>query len=330
MKVLIYSTHNFEKTYLMQANQSHQHELNCVDVKLDASTIDLSIGYECISVFVCDRLSESILTKLAKNGVKLIALRSKGYDHIDVKSANLLGIRVVRVPGYSPYSVAEFALSLILTLNRKIHKSYVRTREGNFSLDGLVGFDLNSKTIGVIGTGEIGKTFVKIMKGFGCKIIAYDLAPDNLFASQNNFQYCSKEKLLAESDIITLHLPLNADTKHFVNNQTLSMMKKNVMIINTGRGALIDTKALIDFLKNGHVGSAGLDVYENEINYFCNLTDQILEDDILARLLTFSNVIITGHQAFLTDTALINIAETTLSNITDFEKDSILINEINT
>lgn len=328
MKVLIYSTHNFEKTHLKQANQSHQHELDCVDTKLDTSTVALSLGYECISVFVTDLLDETILTTLSKNGVKLIALRSKGYDHIDLKSAKYLGIKIVRVPGYSPYSVAEFALSLILTLNRKIHKSYMRTREGNFSLDGLVGFDLNSKTVGVVGTGEIGKTFVKIMSGFGCKIIAYDIAPDYLFASKNNLQYCTKEKLLAESDIISLHLPLNEDTKHFVNNLTLSMMKNNVMIINTGRGALIDTKALIEFLKNGHVGSAGLDVYENEINYFCNLTDHILEDDVLARLLTFTNVIITGHQAFLTETALNNISETTLSNITNFENGTILINEI--
>lgn len=331
MKILIYSAHNFERPYLLQANENYQHELTLVQNKLDSQTVSLSKGHTCISAFVTDDLDSHILTKLAENGVKLIALRSKGYDHIDLHKAKSLGMKIVRVPHYSPYSVAEFTLALILTLNRKIYKSYARMKEGNFSLDGLVGFDLHGKTVGVIGTGSIGKCVVRIMTALGCKVLAYDINPDYLLSAETGLQYCSKEQLFSESHIITLHTPLNSGSKHIINSLTLSMMKNNVMLINTGRGALIDTKSLINFLKNGKIGYAGLDVYENEKNFFFEDTSQQnLKDDLLARLLTFPNVLLTGHQAFLTSEALTNIAETTLKNVSNYEKGSSEINEIQT
>ncbi|HOV15386.1 MAG TPA: 2-hydroxyacid dehydrogenase, partial [Spirochaetota bacterium] len=261
-------------------------------------------------------------------GIGLVALRCAGYNNVDLKEA-FGNIHIVRVPAYSPYAVAEHAISLIMALNRKTHKAYNRTREGNFSINGLLGFDMFGKTAGVIGTGKIGKILINILKGFGMKILVYDLFPDTKFAKDENIEYCELDKIYKEADIISLHCPLSKETTHLINKESLSKMKPNVMIINTSRGHLIDTKALINALKDGKIGSAGLDVYEEESEYFFeDHSGNILNDDILARLLTFNNVLITSHQAFFTKEALKNICETTFNNIKDYFEGKNLVNEI--
>lgn len=329
MKVYVYDTHAFESRHFCEANKSFKHDLNFYEAKLTEKSVVLAKGYPCVCAFVNDHLDQKILKTLSDNGTTLIALRSAGYNHIDLNAAKNLGLKVVRVPEYSPYSVAEHAVALILTLNRKIHKSYNRIREGNFSLEGLVGFDLHGKTIGVVGTGRIGKAFIKILKGFGCNVLAYDVFPDTDFAQQEGFQYTDLENVFKSSDILSLHVPLGPDTHYMVNEKTLGLMKEGAMIINTSRGSLIDTKALIVALKSGHLGSAGLDVYEEEENYFFkDLSNQVLDDDMLIRLINFPNVILTSHQGFLTTEALSNIALTTLANISEFEKGLPLTNEV--
>ncbi len=321
MKVYFYDAHSFEKEHFCEANKEFGHDFNFFEGKLSPKTAILSKGYPCICAFVNDRLDEEVLTILASNGTKLIALRSAGYNHVDLKAAKKLGLQVVRVPEYSPYSVAEHAVTLLLTLNRKLHKSYNRVREGNFSLEGLVGFDLHGKTVGVIGTGKIGKVFIKIMKGFGCHVLAYDLYPDQEFAQTIGFKYSEMDEVLEQADIISLHVPLSPETKHMINDTALEKMKKGVFLINTSRGGLIDTKVLISALKSGHIGAAGLDVYEEEEHYFFkDLSNQVLDDDVLIRLMTFPNVILTSHQGFLTSEALSNIAKTTLTSMTQFDK----------
>jgi D-lactate dehydrogenase len=269
------------------------------------------------------------LKLLQSSGVQLIALRSAGFNHVDLISAEKLGLKVVRVPEYSPYAVAEHAVGLILSLNRKIHRAYSRVREGNFSLEGLVGVDLHGKTIGIIGTGRIGAVMAKIMSGFGCNVLAYDTQKDGVLIEKLGVHYVDLSELFRKADIISLHVPLTPETHHMINESAFSQMKKGVMLINTGRGALIESHALISALKSGHIGSAGLDVYEEEENiFFRDLSEQILQDDVLARLLTFPNVLITSHQAFLTQEALAKIAETTFQNIRDFELGNVLINEV--
>jgi D-lactate dehydrogenase len=258
-----------------------------------------------------------------------VALRSAGYNHVDLRAASALGLPVVRVPEYSPYAVAEHAVALLLTLNRKIHRAYNRVREANFSLDGLVGFDLHDKVVGLVGTGRIGRVMATIVRGFGCRLLAMDPQPDPVFAQQLSLRYVSLQELYRESDIVSLHVPLTPSTRHLIDAEALQTMKRGVVLINTGRGALIDTRALIEALKSEHVGAAGLDVYEEEEKvFFRDLSDRVLQDDVLARLLTFPNVLITSHQAFLTREALANIAETTLANIATFERGDPLQNEV--
>jgi D-lactate dehydrogenase len=258
----------------------------------------------------------------------LIALRSAGFNHVDLSAAARLNIPVVRVPEYSPYAVAEHAVTLVMALNRKIHRAHARVREWNFSLDGLVGFDLHGKTVGIVGTGRIGQVAARIFRGFGCEVLAYDARPDTTFAEQTGVSYCELPRMYRESHIISLHVPLTPQTRHMVDDEALALMKPGVFLINTGRGALIDSPALLKALKSGHLGAAGLDVYEEEEGvFFQDLSGQIVQDDVLARLLTFPNVLITSHQAFLTCEALGNIAQTTLQNISAFEQGGPLLNQ---
>ncbi len=329
MKVAVFDTHAFEREPLTAANQAHGHELRFLEPRLTPETALLARGFPAVCCFANDRLNAESLRILKEGGVKLVALRTAGFNHVDLEAAVSLGIRVVRVPAYSPYSVAEHAVCLILALNRKIHRAASRVRELNFSLDGLVGFDLHGKTVGVIGTGRIGAAFCRIMLGFGCRVLAFDLHPDPELEVLPGLSYAGLEEIYRSSDIVSLHIPLTPETRHLIDAKALESMKTGVMLINTGRGALIETQALVAALKSGHVGAAGLDVYEEEERvFFRDLSGQVLQDDVLARLLTFPNVLITSHQAFLTKEALHNIAETTLGNITAFEQGARLENEI--
>jgi D-lactate dehydrogenase len=286
------------------------------------------MGFPCVCVFINDLLDAQTLQILASGGTKLIATRSAGFNHIYLNAAAALGMTVVRVPAYSPYAVAEHTVGLILTLNRKIHRAYNRVREGNFSLDGLMGFDLHNRTVGIIGTGKIGLIVAQILKGFGCNLLAYDLYPTSE-AERLGIKYVDLPGLFTSSDIISLHCPLTPQTHHLIDKEALNLMKPGVMLINTSRGALIDTQAVIDALKNRKVGYLGLDVYEQESElFFEDLSDEVIEDDVFQRLLTFPNVLITGHQAFFTEEAIANIADTTLSNITDFELGGACANEV--
>jgi D-lactate dehydrogenase len=329
MKVFFFDTRTYDKEHFKSANVNYQHELHFYEGRLTENSAPLAFGHPCVCSFVNDQLNRSVLETLVAGGTKLIALRSAGYNHIDLQAAKALGLKVTRVPEYSPHAVAEHAVALILTLNRKLHRSYNRVREGNFSLEGLEGFDLFNKKVGVIGTGKIGKVFIQIMRGFGTHILAYDPVPDLTFAASHKVNYVELTDLLEQSDVISLHLPLNTGTHHLINYEALKKMKKGAMLINTGRGKLIDTKALISVLKSGHLGSAGLDVYEEEEQYFFNdHSSQVVEDDILARLMTFPNVLLTSHQGFLTKEALDSIAQTTLQSVTQFETSDILTNEV--
>ncbi|MGZ3769302.1 MAG: 2-hydroxyacid dehydrogenase [Bdellovibrio sp.] len=329
MKVAFFDTHEFEKNFFNNENSlNYHHEITYFETRLTEQTVNLAKGYPCICAFVNDRMNKKIIEMLAQGGTKLIALRSAGFNHVDLVAAKENGITVVRVPEYSPYAVAEHAVALILTLNRKTHRAYNRVREANFSLNGMVGFDLHKKTVGIAGTGKIGTVLAKIMNGFGCRVLAYDLVK-NPELVKLGIQYVDWNNLLKESDIVSLHIPLNKQTRHIVDEKAISLMKPGVMLINTGRGALIDTLALIQSLKTGHVGYAGLDVYEEEEGiFFEDHSNHVLQDDSLARLLTFPNVVLTSHQAFLTNEALKNIAETTLTNISNYQSGEVLSNEV--
>jgi len=320
MIVAVFDTHRFDRASLEKENLHFGHELRFYESRLEESTAQLATGCTAVSVFVNDLLDRPTLTILKGLGIRLVALRCAGYNQVDLAAAKELGIMVVRVPAYSPYAVAEHAVALLLTLNRKLHRAYNRVRESNFSLDGLVGFDLCGKTVGIVGTGKIGAVFAKIMTGFGCRLLAFDAFPRNDLP----VTYVDRNQLLAESDIVSLHVPLLAETYHFLNEETLAQTKPGVIIINTSRGALIETQALIDALKSGQVGGAGLDVYEEESGvFFQDLSGQILQDDILARLISLSNVLITSHQAFLTSEALANLSHTTLETMTAFEQGTV-------
>ncbi len=328
-KILFYDAKPYDIEFFEKANSNYGYEFKFFKEKLDIETAILSKGYNVVCLFVNDNANKETIEKLKENNVDLIALRCAGYNNVDLFTAYKNKIHVVRVPAYSPYAVAEHTVALMLTLNRKIHKAYLRTRELNFSINGLMGFDMFGKTVGVIGTGQIGKIAINILKGFGVKIVAYDVYPDKSFAAKIGFEYTNLDNLFSESDIITLHCPLTPETKYIINENSITMMKDGVIIINTSRGKLIDTKALINGLKSGKIGGAGLDVYEEESEYFFeDYSTQIIEDDVLARLLTFPNVLITSHQAFFTREALTNIAETTLQNIKDFYNGTPLKNEI--
>lgn len=319
MKIALFNARRYEREAFDQANMRFGHEIHYFEPRLTSQTASLAQGFDVVCSFVSDQLDEPALAELRKGGVRLIALRCAGFNHVDLEAAERLGMPVVRVPEYSPYAVAEHTVALILSLNRKIYRAHTRVREGNFSLDGLVGFDLYGKTVGVIGLGKIGSVFARIMRGFQCRVLAYDKYPVESLAQELGIQYVELERLYRESDIISLNVPLTPTTHHLIRAESLAQMKPGVMLINTGRGALIDTKALIAALKTGHVGSAGLDVYEEEEGiFFSDLSNEVLQDDVLARLMTFPNVLITAHQGFLTREAISNIAETTLGNVSAF------------
>lgn len=324
MKIAFFSTKIYDREFFDRYNTSH--EIIYFEAPLNEQTVNLANGCKAICAFVNDKITAAVITALKNNGVQLIALRSAGFNNADIAAAKANGITVVRVPAYSPYAVAEHAVALILTLNRKTHKAYNRVREGNFSLDRLTGFDLNGKTVGVIGTGKIGQVFCKIMQGFGCKVLAFDvIASKQLEAT--GVMYLPLIDIFQQAHIVSLHCPLNEQTRHIINKQTIAMMKEGVMLINTSRGALIDTPTVIAGLKTGRIGYLGLDVYEQEEKLFFNdLSENIIQDDDIMRLLSFPNVLITSHQGFFTQEALAEIAKTTLDNVDEFEAGKIIRN----
>ncbi len=328
MRVAVFGARSYDKEFFSAENQNFGHELVFLEAHLNATNATLAAGFEGVCAFVNDALDGECLAKLSDSGVRVVALRCAGFNNVDLEAAESLGISVVRVPEYSPHGVAEHAVALILALNRKIHKAYNRVREGNFLLEGLLGFNLNTKVVGVIGTGKIGLAFCEIMKGFGCSILAYDPYPNETLAA-NGIQYTDLEDLLKKSDIVSLHCPLTPETYHLIDDEAISKMKDGVMLINTSRGALVDTSSVIKNLKSGKIGYLGLDVYEEEGDlFFEDISNRILEDDTFARLLTFSNVLITGHQAFFTSDALKNIATTTLQNLTDIDQGNACPNRV--
>ena len=315
MRTILFSSQTYDQDSFTAASQPDGNELHFQPARLTLDTAALAHDYEVVCPFINDDLSAPVLEQLAAGRTQLIALRSAGYNHVDLPAAKRLGLSVVRVPAYSPHAVAEHAVALILALNRRLHRAYNRTREGDFTLHGLTGFDLVGKTVGIVGTGQIGATFGKIMAGFGCKLQCFDPYPNAELVALGA-EYVSLAQLLASSHIISLHCPLTADNKHLINRESLATLQHGAMLINTGRGALVDTPALIEALKSGQLGYLGLDVYEEEAQlFFEDRSDLPLQDDVLARLLTFPNVIITAHQAFLTREALSAIASTTLDNI---------------
>jgi D-lactate dehydrogenase len=318
MHIVVFDAHSFEKPTLQAACEAaqHAHTVSFLDASLNATTVELARNAECISIFVNDTASAPVLERLAMLGVKHIALRSAGYNHVDMQAAKRLGVRVANVPAYSPYAVAEHTVALMLAMNRRLVRAHARIRELNFSLDGLVGFDMHGKTVGIIGTGKIGQIVAHILHGFGCKLLCSDLMPNAELAERYHARYVDISTLCRESDIVTLHAPLLPETKYLINADRIAQMKRGVMIVNTSRGGLIKTSDAIAALKTGQIGYLGLDVYELEQGlFFHDFSDTILQDDAIARLLTFPNVLITSHQAFLTDTALKNIADTTFANI---------------
>lgn len=328
MRVALFSTKPYDQTFFQAANATHRHALAFFEPHLDLKTVSLAAGFPAICPFVNDRLDRAVLEVLARQGTRLIALRSAGFNHVDLIAARDLGLTVVRVPAYSPYAVAEHTAALMLSLNRKIHRAYARVREGNFALEGLLGFDLNGRTAGIVGTGKIGTVMARIMNGFGCRLLAHDPFP-NEACKKLGVEYVALSDLYAASRIITLHCPLTPETHHLIDGNALKQMQNGVMLINTGRGALIDTQAVIAGLKSGKIGALGLDVYEEEGDlFFEDLSGRVIQDDVFSRLLTFPNVLITGHQGFFTQEAMERIAATTLGNLSEFEQGRKSINEV--
>ncbi len=327
-KIAFFDAKPYDIESFNEINSKYNFSIKYFKFHLTSDNIVLAQGYDAIVIFVNDTINADMILKLNEFGVQLIALRSSGFNNVDLRAA-LNKIRVVRVPAYSPNAVAEHTVALMLTLNRKIHRAYFRTRDTNFALNGLLGFDMNGKTAGIIGTGRIGKVLVRILTGFGMEVLVNDKFPDKKFESETGCKYVSLIEIFRRSDIISLNCPLNSETEYMINADAISAMKKGVMLINTGRGKLIRTSDLVEGLKSGQIGSAGLDVYEEESQYFFeDLSDRVLGDDVLARLLTFNNVIITSHQGFFTREALHNIAETTINNIDDFFSGRELKNEV--
>lgn len=320
MDVAVFSTKPYDKVFLNASNAGFGHNLQFFEARLNHETTPIAVGYPAVCVFVNDVLDAQTIAGLAAGGTKLIALRCAGFNNVDLLAAAEHGITVVRVPAYSPYAVAEHTVAMMLSLNRRVYRAYNRVRESNFSLDGLLGFDLHGQTVGIIGTGQIGEVVTRIMTGFGCTVLAYDPYPNPNVVSLGA-QYVELPELFARSDIITLHCPLTPETYHLVNESNIALMKRGVMLVNTSRGALLDTLAVVEAMKSGHIGYLGLDVYEEEADvFFEDLSGKILQDDVLARLMTFPNVLITSHQAFFTRNALQNIADTTLNNISLYER----------
>ncbi len=317
-KIAFFDAKNYDISSFSNRNND-QYKIIPIEASLNEKTVSAAVGCQIVCIFVNDKANETVIERLAGIGVKCIALRCAGFNNVDLESCRKHGISVVRVPAYSPHAVAEHTVALMLILNRHLHQAYQRNRTGTFTLDGLTGFDMHGKTVGVIGTGKIGECVVQIMNGFGCHVLAYDIQVNPEVQNLPQTEYVSLDTLLTKSDIITLHLPLFPETHYLINKETIDQMKRGAMLINTSRGGLVDTAALIEALKSGQIGSAGLDVYEEEAGiFFHDISNQVLDDDVLARLMTFNNVVITSHQAFLTHEALDNIAETTLNNIDEF------------
>jgi D-lactate dehydrogenase len=327
MKVAFFSARKYEAPFFNES-AGDAVRFTYLETRLSKDTVGLAAGHDAVCVFVNDEVDAAVLRHLHQLGIKAVALRCAGFNNVDIKTANSLGIKVVRVPAYSPYSVAEHTIALILTLNRKTHKAYNRVREGNFTLDGLMGFDLHGKTVGLIGTGKIGECTARILVGFGCRVLAYDLVP-NAECEAIGVSYVSLDELYKQCDIISLHCPLTPDTYHMIGQDSISKMKQGVMIVNTSRGGLIDTKAVIQGLKSGKIGYLAIDVYEEESDlFFDDLSDKVIADDVFIRLSTFHNVLITGHQAFFTVNAMQNIADTTVANIKELAAGCALSNEV--
>jgi len=329
MRVAVFSTKAYDRRFLDAANRGFDHRIDYFEARLDASTAALAEGYAAVCVFVNDRVDAAVLEILAKGGTGLVALRCAGYNNVDLDAADRLEVAVVRVPAYSPEAVAEFTIGLLLALDRNIPRAWNRVRENNFALDGLIGRNLSSRTVGVVGTGRIGARVARTLRlGFGCEVLASDLIEDpDLLAI--GVRYAPVDTLLREVDVITLHCPLTPDTRHLIDKARLDAARPGVTIVNTSRGALIDTAALIDGLKSRKVGGVALDVYEQEADlFFEDLSNEIIQDDVFQRLLTFPNVLITGHQAFLTEEALSAIAETTLASLADAESGRPLARQV--
>ena len=328
MKVAVFSAKRYDREFLNVANASAGHQLRYFDTPLDVESAALATGYEVVCIFVNDAANAEVLKVLAAGGTRLIALRCTGFNNVDLKTAADLGLKVVRVVTYSPHSVAEHAVSLLQAINRKIHRAYNRTRDSNFELDGLMGFDLHGKTVAVVGTGKIGCVFTKIMLGFGCEVIGYDKYPSETFLALGA-RYAEPGEIGAKADIISLHCPLTPETHHIVNADTLSRAKRGALLVNTSRGGLVDTEAAIEALKSGQLGGLALDVYEQEADlFFRDLSSTIIADDVFQRLLSFPNVIVTGHQAFFTQEAISTICETTINSVTQFANGQQLTDEI--
>jgi D-lactate dehydrogenase len=315
----VFSTKSYDEEFLGAAAVGSGHDLIFFQPRLTVETAALADGFGAVCAFVNDDLSWPVLERLAQGGVGLVALRSAGFNHVDLSAASRLGLTVAHVPAYSPHAVAEHAVALILTLDRRVHRAFNRVREGNFALTGLLGFDLHGRTVGVVGTGAIGTVFARIMRGFGCRVLGFDPKPSDE-CRELGVEYVTLDQLFSDADIISLHCPLTPETHHLVDARAVASMKDGVMLINTGRGALVDATAVIGGLKTGRIGHLGLDVYEEEVDlFFEDLSDVVIHDDVFARLLTFPNVVITGHQAFFTREALELIAQTTMENLSAFE-----------
>ena len=329
MRIAVFATKAYDRRFLDLANADFGHDLSWFEARLDETTAPLADGFDAVCVFVNDRLDAPALTRLAQGGVRAVALRCAGYNNVDLRAAEALGLTVIRVPAYSPEAVAEFTLGLLLAMNRNIPRASARVRENNFALDGLIGRNLSGRAAGVVGTGRIGALVARALKlGFGCEVLAHDVVEDPAL-TQTGVRYVDRETLLRQSDIISLHCPLTPDTRHLIDGPTLAAARPRVMIVNTSRGALIDTQALIDALKNHRVGGVALDVYEQEGDlFFEDLSNEIIQDDVCQRLLTFPNVLVTGHQAFLTEEALTAIAVTTLSGLTEIEAGRVPANRV--
>lgn len=326
MRIAFFSTKQYDKTTF--ETEEGQQEIVYHSPRLTESTVPLAHGFDAICVFVNDEVNREVLAELAEHGLKLVLLRCAGFNNVDLLAAEELGITVARVPAYSPHAVAEHTFGLILSLNRSLHKAYARVREGDFRLDGMLGFDLQGRTIGVIGTGRIGESICRIARGFGCNVLAHDVDPSPR-CEAIGVKYVDIHELFADSDVITLHCPLMPQTRYLINDRSIAQMKQGVMLINTSRGAIIDTQSVIRGLKTGQIGSLGIDVYEEEADlFFEDLSNSVIRDDVFARLLTFPNVLITGHQGFFTADALTQIASTTLKNASEFEETGCCTNEV--
>lgn len=328
IKIAFFDTKPYDRKFFDAANHNHAYDIKYFEPRLSPDTVSMTAGFDAVCVFVNDNVNDKVIDRLVGGGVKLLVLRCAGYNNVSLYAAHNR-LAVARVPAYSPYAVAEHAAALLLTLVRRTHRAYNRTRDNNFSINGLLGFDIHGKTVGIVGTGKIGRIFARIMRGFDARVIAYDAHPDPEFAAANNIEFVDLITLYRQSDIISLHCPLTPDTYHMISGKAIAHLKPGVILINTSRGQLIDTAVLVEALKDGLVGGAGLDVYEEESDYFFeDLSGSLIEDDVLARLMTFHNVLVTSHQGFFTQEALTNIAATTLKNVDDFFHGRELVNGI--